>query len=293
MEGTIVKGIGGFYYVRAKDGRMLECKARGIFRKDGVVPHVGDRVIISLLEEEEGGKGIVDEILERKNVFIRPPVSNVDCFVIVTAAAKPTPNLLVLDQFLVMAEEQRTDIILCFNKTDLAKEKKLVELRGIYEKLYPVYFASGKTGAGVSELRRALAGKQAALAGPSGVGKSTLLNCMLGNMCMETGEISRKTSRGKHTTRHAELFSMEDGEGMLFDTPGFTSFDVLEAEEDELGYLFPEIERLAGQCRYDDCRHLKEPGCAVREELASGSIHPSRYASYEEFIRQIRQRRKY
>lgn len=292
MEGTIVKGIGGFYYVRVMDGAVFECRARGIFRKDGVTPHVGDRVTVSLWEEEEGQKGVIDEILPRRNVFVRPPVANVDCFVIVTAVAKPTPNFLVLDQFLVMAEEQRTEILICFNKTDLAEPGDLEKLKKVYETLYPVCFVSGRSGEGVDRLRRALAGRQSALAGPSGVGKSTLLNDMLGKARMETGEISKKTSRGKHTTRHAELFSMEGG-GMLFDTPGFTSFDVLDAEEEELCFLFPEMEPYAGLCRYDNCRHLKEPGCAVRNALEEGIIQPSRYASYEEFIRMIRQKKKY
>ncbi len=292
MEGTIVKGIGGFYYVKTDEGSVHECRARGIFRKDGVTPCVGDRVKMTLREEDGEEKGVVDEILPRRNAFIRPPVTNVDCFVIVTAAAKPEPNLLVLDQFLVMAEEQRTEVVLCLNKTDLAKKDKLAELKEIYEKLYPVYLVSGRSGDGVEELKTALYGRQAALAGPSGVGKSTLLNRILGGTRMETGEISRKTSRGKHTTRHAELFPVEGG-GMLFDTPGFTSFDVLEAEEEELAYLFPEMEPYAGQCRYDNCRHLKEPDCAVRQALAEGKIHPSRYASYEEFIRMIRSKKKW
>lgn len=298
MKGTIVKGIGGFYYVRTEDGsQLLECRARGIFRKDGIVPYVGDRVTVSLLEEEDGEKGVIDEIGERKNVFVRPPVANVDCFVIVMAAAKPAPNFLVLDQFLVMAEEQRTDIVLCFNKKDLAKEETLSALSEIYGGLYPLFFVSGKSGDGVDELKAALKGKQAALAGPSGVGKSTLLNRMLGNARMETGEISRKTSRGKHTTRHAELFAMDGADGadggMLFDTPGFTSFDVLDAEEEELFFLFPEMAGLAGECRYDDCRHLKEPDCAVRKAVEEGEIHPSRYASYEEFIQLIRRKKKW
>lgn len=291
MEGTIVKGIGGFYYVRTGEGREVECKARGIFRKDGITPYVGDKAEISLLEEEEG-KGVIREILPRKNQFIRPPVANVDCFVIVTAAAKPSPNLLVLDQFLIMAEEKRTEILLCFNKIDLVKEEKLARLRSIYEGLYPVFCVSGKTGEGVAQLKKAIGAKQAALAGPSGTGKSTLLNWMLGGVSMETGEISKKTGRGKHTTRHAQLFPAEGG-GMLFDTPGFTSFDVLEAEEEELAFLFPEMERLAGKCRYDNCRHLKEPDCAVRQALAQGRIHPSRYQSYEEFVSMKRRQKKY
>lgn len=311
IKGTIVKGIAGFYYVLPEaGGSVLECKARGVFRKERITPYVGDRVVCSHITDsaivpgtgrgarhcaQEGAAdepAVIEEILDRRNVFIRPPVANVDCFVVVMAAAKPAPNLLVLDQFLVMAEQEQTDIIICINKADLAAEATVAGLREIYGALYPLYFVCGKTGEGVEALARAVSGRKTALAGPSGVGKSTLLNRMLDGAHMETGAVSQKTNRGKHTTRHVELFPMAEG-GMLFDTPGFTSFDVLTAKEDELFYFFPEMEAFAGHCRYDNCRHLSEPGCAVREALSRGEIHTSRYASYREMLEMIRRKKQW
>lgn len=292
MRGTIVKGIGGFYYVFPETGgALLECRARGLFRKERITPCVGDRVICSVVSSGDGqDQGVIEEILERKNVFIRPPVSNVDCFVIVMAAAEPSPNFLILDQFLVMAEQEQTDAVICINKVDLAEEKTLSELCDIYEGLYPLHFVCGRSGQGTEKLAQTAAGRNVALAGPSGVGKSTILNQLLGKKRMQTGEISQKTRRGRHTTRHVELFPMEEG-GMLFDTPGFTSFDILNADESELFYFFPEMEACAGKCRYDNCRHVSEPDCAVREALAAGKIHPSRYRSYIEML-QILQKKK-
>lgn len=291
MRGTIVKGIAGFYYVKEDEtGRVVQCRARGLFRKEKITPYAGDTVSF---EQEEEQDGVITEIAARKNVFIRPPIANVDCFCIVCAAAKPAPNVTVLDQFLLMAEKEQVEILLCFNKIDSAKEETVARMREIYQGLYPLFFVSGKTGEGIEKLRQALAGKQTALAGPSGVGKSTLLNAILGNQLMETGQISRKTGRGRHTTRHAELFSLPQGRGSVFDTPGFTSFDILEAQEDQLALLFPEMAAYVGQCRYDDCRHKKEPGCAVREALDQGRIHESRYQSYLYFLETVQQRKRY
>lgn len=293
MEGTIMKGIAGFYYVKArgKGEDTIQCRARGLFRKDKTKPCVGDRVIFS---HQEAQDGLITEILERKNVFIRPPVANVDCFCIVCAAEKPALSLLVLDQFLLMAEKEQVEAAVVFNKIDSAKPEKLREVREIYEGLYPLFFVSAKTGEGVEGLRSYLAGKQSALSGPSGVGKSTLLNALLGAERMETGQISKKTGRGKNTTRHAELFSLPgNGGGMIFDTPGFTSFEILEADEAQLPLLFPEMAPLEGRCRYDDCRHKTEPDCAVRRALEEGKIHPSRYQSYLSFLETIQQKKKY
>ncbi|MEA4987334.1 MAG: ribosome small subunit-dependent GTPase A [Anaerovorax sp.] len=288
MEGIILKGIAGFYYVSC-GGNLYECKARGIFRKDGLVPHVGDYVHIEVLED---GKGIITEIHDRKNVFIRPPIANVDCFVVVCAATKPKPNLAIIDQFLVMAEENHTEVILCINKADLVKEEELNSLCEIYATLYPVCCVSGKNGFGIPDLKSKMEGKTCALAGPSGVGKSTLLNYLREDYAMETGEISEKTHRGKHTTRHAELFEMESG-GRVFDTPGFTSFDVLETDEDELPFLFPEMVPYQGMCRYDNCRHLKEPSCAVTQAVDEGKIKESRYQSYMAMMKAIQEKRRF
>lgn len=302
MKGTIVKGIAGFYYV-LHEGEVYQCKARGVFKKDDIKPMVGDFVEFEY-GAAEGDDGWITEIYERRNSFIRPPISNVDCFVIVMAAAQPKPNIAVMDKFLVMAEKSNTDIIVCINKTDLAakgkKAEELNRLKAVYEQVYPVITLSGTEGEGIDELKDALSGcsssgdgtRHIALAGPSGVGKSTLLNCLIPHAEAETGDISHKSKRGKHTTRHSELFDLGNGI-MIFDTPGFTSFDILEAEEDELQHYYPEIAPFAGQCRYDNCRHIKEPECAVRAAVEEGRISQQRYDSYVTQLNEIRDKNKY
>ena len=290
MKGTIVKGIAGFYYVKHED-KVYQCKARGIFKNDGIKPMVGD---FATFEEGAGEEddGWITEIHERKNEFIRPPIANVDCFVIVMAAAQPKPNLAVMDKFLVMAEKNHSDFVLCVNKTDLAKKKTLDELKEIYGDVYPMVFISCNKQEGLEELRSMLKGKHVALAGPSGVGKSTILNSLIPGAEAETGSISHKSKRGKHTTRHSELFDLGDGT-MLFDTPGFTSFDIMEADEDELQHLYPEMEPYAGKCRYDNCRHIKEPECAVRDAVEAGKISQQRYNSYKTQLEEIQQKNRY
>lgn len=288
MKGIIVKGIAGFYYVKVED-KVYQCKARGIFKKDGIIPYVGDEVVIEMIDAEEA---VINEILPRKNMFIRPPIANVDCFVIVVAAAKPDPNPDIIDKFLVMAEKNHTEIIMCINKIDLVDDKKLKQLEEIYKNIYPVVCVCGATGDGTERLAALLADKKCALAGPSGAGKSTLLNRLQTRFQVETGDISEKTKRGKHTTRHVELFETDFG-ALLFDTPGFTSFDILDAEEDELHFLYPEMSPLIGGCRYDDCRHIKEPDCCIRDAVLQGKIHESRYQSYVNQFKEIQERRKY
>jgi len=290
MRGIIIKGIASFYYVKVGD-TVYQCKARGIFKKDGIIPYVGDEVIFEIIDKGEG-EAVINEICPRKNVFIRPPIANVDCFVIVTAAANPEPNTDIIDKFLVMAEKSRTEIVVCINKIDLVSEEQLNALDEIYKNSYPVVHVSGNTGAGIIELEKLLKGKKSALAGPSGAGKSTLLNKLQSDLTVETGDISSKTKRGKHTTRHVEIFEMDFG-GMIFDTPGFTSFDIMEAEEDELQFLYPEIAAIVGGCKYDNCRHIKEPNCCVREAVETGKIHSSRYNSYVNQYKEIQERRKY
>ncbi|WP_027398253.1 ribosome small subunit-dependent GTPase A [Anaerovorax odorimutans] len=289
MKGIIIKGIAGFYYVRT-DNQIYQCKARGIFKKNGITPFVGDEVIIEETDELDG-EAVINEILPRKNSFIRPPIANVDCFVIVISIAKPKPNLIILDKFLVMAEKAHTKIIICFNKIDLDKDNRLEEIMKVYENLYTVVKVSGYTGEGIDELKKLLKGKKSAFAGPSGVGKSTLLNNLQEGFNVQTGEISYKTNRGKHTTRHVEIFELDFG-GMIYDTPGFTSFDVLDAEEDELHYFYPEMISFIGQCKYDNCRHIKEPDCRIREAVDSGKIHKSRYNSYVTQYNEIKEKRK-
>lgn len=293
MEGTIVKGIAGFYYVKAEN-RVYQCKARGIFKKQGIVPVAGDRVAIDLVEEKKADEieAVIHTIYDRKNIFIRPPVANVDCFAIILAAAHPKPNLSITDKFLVMAEKSHTEILVCINKADLVSPETLEELQRIYRDLYPVICLSGKTGQGMDVLRSMMQGKKTALAGPSGVGKSTILNRLAPQAMAETGDISGKTKRGRHTTRHSELFQLDE-ETMIFDTPGFTSFEIMEAEEEELSFFFPEMATYQGKCRYDNCRHKKEPDCAVRQAVEEGRIHPSRYASYLAQLEEIQEKNRY
>ena len=291
LTGTIVKGIAGFYYVLSGEGgdrRVYECKARGIFRKDGVTPLAGDRVRLSV---QEDGSGSVDEILPRVNVFDRPPVANVETMILVAASREPEPNFPLLDRFCVMAEQKNCRIAICVNKADIADPDMLRRFRNVYGPVYPVFIVSTKTGEGAEELRAFLKGTQAALAGPSGVGKSSIANLLLGGEAMETGEISRKTRRGRNTTRHTELF--DAGEFRLFDTPGFTSFELGEVEEAQLQHYFPEFSPYLGKCRFDDCRHLDEPGCAVSKAAAGKAISRRRYASYRDMMKTLQQQEKY
>lgn len=287
MEGIVVKGIAGFYYVKVEDS-VYQCKARGIFKKDRIKVAVGDFVTIQL---NEGSDALITEIKKRRNAFVRPPIVNVDCFVVVFAATKPEPNFAIIDRFLVMAEKSNTDIIICINKVDLSETDIRDKIKNIYEDIYPMVFLSGKTGEGIEDLKKLLKGKKCALAGPSGVGKSTILNALEPMVSVETGEISEKTKRGKHTTRHVEIFDTAFG-AMIFDTPGFTSFDVLEADEEELAHLYPEMQGYLGQCRYDNCRHVKEPNCSVRNAVSEGKISKSRYKSYVNQIKEIREKSK-
>lgn len=290
MKGTIVKGIAGFYYVKSQN-QIFQCKARGVFKNQGISPAVGDLVEFETGEGQEDD-GLITDIEPRKNQFIRPPIANVDCFAVVMAAAHPKPNLAVADKFLVMAEKSGTDVVFCINKVDLAKASAVEKLREIYGSVYPVVCLSGTAGQGLEELKQRIKGKQTALAGPSGVGKSTILNALIPEAAAETGDISRKTKRGRHTTRHSELFDLGDGT-MIFDTPGFTSFDILEADEEELQHLYPEFLPHLGSCRYDNCRHIKEPDCAVRQAVEEGKISRQRYESYVTQLSEIRSRKPY
>lgn len=290
MTGLIMKGIGGFYYVQTEAG-LIEAKGRGIFRKDGMTLAVGDFVDMDIIDETEK-KGVINEILPRKNQFIRPPIVNVDIFLIICAATRPKPNFALIDKFLVMAEMHNVEAVLCINKCDEADEEEIATLKEAYAAVYPVLCVSGRTGEGMEQLETIIAGKTAALAGPSGVGKSTMLNAMIPHANMQTGAISEKTKRGRHTTRHVELFEVEGG-GKVFDTPGFTSFEIMEAGEDNLRLYYPEIERYEGQCRYDNCRHITEPDCAVREAVKNGEIPKQRYESYAANIEEIRGKKKY
>lgn len=283
-----MKGIGGFYYVKTAEG-VFQAKGRGIFKKEGITLMVGDVVDIEVLED---GDAVINSIAPRKNQFIRPPIANIDRFIVVMAATKPKPNFAIIDKFLIMAEMHHIEPVLCINKIDLVKEKKLQEIVDIYSGVYPVVCVSGASGEGVDALKPYISGHRVAFAGPSGVGKSTITNQLIPQANMETGNVSEKTARGKHTTRHVEIFEAFD-DGYVFDTPGFTSFEILEADEENLSDFYPEIARMKGQCRFDNCRHMKEPDCRVQQAVEAGEIHPLRYASYVAAMEEIRYRKKY
>lgn len=288
MRGIIVKGIGGFYYV--SDGnKIYRCKARGIFKKDDFIPMVGDEVLV---EENPMGDGTIYEFLPRKNQLVRPPIANVDAVAVVVSVANPEPNLSTLDRFLVMAEKNRVEIILCVNKIDLDNNEHLKKLNDIYGRIYPIVQVCGLTGRGLEHLKGLLQFKKVAFAGPSGVGKSTLIRLLNPKAVVETGKVSDRTGRGKHTTRHVEIFTTDFG-GMIFDTPGFTSFNVLEAEPEELQFLYPEMQQFLGECKYDNCRHIKEPDCRIRLAVETGEISASRYASYVEQYTEVAQKKHY
>ncbi len=289
MKGIIIKGIGGFYYVKTPpEGTVHQCKARGVFKKQGITPMVGDDVEIELSENSDA---VITDIFPRRNHFIRPPISNVDCFCVIFSFKHPEPNRAVMDKFLVMAEASNTDVVLCMNKVDLAKAEEIQNIQNVYGSIYPIVYICGRTGEGIDILKDLIKGSKAALAGPSGVGKSTILNLLLPEAGAEIGEISKKTSRGKHTTRHVEIFDAGD-RTFIFDTPGFTSFDVLDAEPEDLQHLYPEMANLIGKCRFDDCTHMEEPGCSVREAVERGAISESRYASYREQMEELKLRLK-
>lgn len=286
MQGKIIKGIAGFYYIETHDEKIYECKAKGIFRKDNVKPLVGDNVMIDIIDEENK-KGNITEILPRKNRLLRPPVANVDQAVILFAIVKPDPNYNLLDRFLIMMRQQNLPVIICFNKQDIATQKEQQELYNAYEKCgYKVLFISVKEDKGLDELKELLRGKTTTLAGPSGVGKSSLLNKLVPDALMQTGELSRKIDRGKNTTRHSELFfvselSEGDDETYLFDTPGFTSLNLNDVTTDNLMQYYPEFEEFEPECRFGGCSHIAEPDCGVKNALNEGKISAVRYENYK------------
>lgn len=276
-SGVIIKALSGFYYVMTGDG-LLECKARGRFRLDGTSPLVGDRVQCSI---DSNGKGRIDKVEERRNWFIRPAVANIDALVFIAANTNPVTDPFLIDRVSVIAESSSCELIICVNKTDIDAGD---ELYNIFSSAgFTVVRTSAENGEGIEELRAVLRGKISAFTGNSGVGKSSLLNCLIPGISLETAEVSEKLGRGKHTTRHVELFELEKNT-YVADTPGFASFEIEMMETiapDQLQYNFIEFEPYLGKCRFNNCLHLKEPDCAVREALNSGKIMPSRYRSYE------------
>ena len=297
MQGKIIKGIAGFYYVcvtnPAEDTtEIYECKAKGIFRKDGTKPLVGDDVEMEVLDED-AGKGNIQKILPRKNALIRPAVANVDQALVIFAAAKPAPNFNLLDRFLIMMAEQELPCIICFNKQDIVDEEERQKLTAIYENCgCQVVFASATKGEGTEEIRALLRGKTTTVAGPSGVGKSSMVNSLCGDTYMETGEISEKIDRGKHTTRHAELLLIGP-DTYIVDTPGFSSLSVFNMEKEELKDFYPEFAKYEDECRFRGCSHINEPDCGVKNALQDGKISPMRYENYVQIYGELKSQKKW
>lgn len=293
MQGKIIKGIAGFYYVQTKTG-IYECKAKGSFRNRKLKPFVGDNVEITILDEDKK-KGNMEEILERKNFLIRPAVANVDQTLVIFAAAKPDPNLNLLDRFLIMMEQKDVPVILVFNKTDVADGEKLDEYASIYENCgYQVLRVSALQEEGISAIKEVLKGKTSTVAGPSGVGKSSIINLLQSDVQMETGNISEKIERGKHTTRHSELIAIAE-DTYIFDTPGFSSLYVTDMEKEDLKSFFPEFADYENECKFLGCVHINEPVCGVKEAVKEGRISQSRYENYKLLYEELKEseKRKY
>ncbi len=292
MQGKIIKGIAGFYYVHVVESGVYECKAKGVFRKDGLNPLVGDNVEMEVTHEKDM-EGNIMKILPRKNELVRPAVANIDQALVVFAVTKPKPHFNLLDRFLVMMEAKEIPVVLCFNKADIAKDPEIAALKNIYEECgYPLLFTSAKEEENIDGLEECLRGKTTAIAGPSGVGKSSLINLLQDEVKMETGSISRKIERGKHTTRHSELI-MLGKDSYIMDTPGFSSLYVDDIGKEELKYCFPEFAPYEGKCRFNGCGHIHEPGCAVKQAVEEGKIHRVRYDDYAMMYRELQERKRY
>ncbi len=297
-KGYIIKGIAGFYYVH--DGEnTYECKAKGVFRKEDQKPLVGDMVEIDVLDEEKK-KGNIVRILPRRNELIRPAVANIDQALVVFALAAPAPSLNLLDRFLLMMEKKGLPCLILLNKADLVEKEKAAQIAEIYRNCgYPVFVCSmeekggdAATDADFIALQEALEGKVTTLAGPSGVGKSTLTNLLQKDVQMETGSISAKTERGKHTTRHAQLIALSK-DTYLFDTPGFSSLELFSIEKEELSAYYHEFAPFALACKFGSCAHIGEPICGVKEALDRGEISKIRYENYKLLYEECKNRKKY
>lgn len=293
-EGKITKGIAGFYYVYVPEIGMLECKAKGIFRKENIKPLVGDDVSVELLNKDDM-TGNIRKILPRKNSLIRPAVANIDQAMIVFAIRKPDINLNLLDRFLIQMEQQGLRTIICFNKADLeeADAPSSQELAGIYRRAgYETLVISAREDQSIEQVLHCLKGKTTALAGPSGVGKSTLINRLQSDTRMETGSISRKIERGKHTTRHSQIIPVNENTYIL-DTPGFSSLSVFGLEKEELQAYYEEFAGLTKDCKFTGCSHIHEPVCGVKEGLKAGIVSKERYENYKLIYEELAQRKKY
>lgn len=292
IEGRIIKGIGGFYYIETKDG-LYECRARGIFRKNKITPLVGDFVKISIIDEENK-KGVVEEIQKRKTELVRPPIANVNKALIVFAVKNPTPHLSLLDRFIVLAERENLEIVIILTKIDLDDDNTFEKIKNIYEPCgYKVIGVSNLEHKNIDKVREELKNNTVVFAGPSGVGKSSLLNQIDSKFKLKTGDVSDKIKRGRHTTRHAELFELEFG-GMVADTPGFSSLTLDDIEDIELKEYFIEFES-HDDCKFGSkCIHQNEPSCSVKQAVEDGQIPKERYESYIQLLNEIKKgKRRY
>ena len=283
MTGTVVKGIGGFYFVYDGNGTVMG-KARGNLKRNRELIYVGDIVDFEIDDNDMDGECVINSVTERKNHLTRPPVSNLDMLVVVFSLKQPEVNYPVIDKLIAWCELEGIDPVICISKTDLASDAEISSTIEKYENIYPSVCVNGLSGEGTDSLREIIMGRRVALAGPSGVGKSTITNLLhhadeVYDVKAETGDISEKTGRGRHTTRHVEIFPLNDGT-MLYDTPGFTSLDMPEIDARQIRELFPEFSQYQKHCRYSDCMHVNEPDCAVRKALDEGNIARSRYDSY-------------
>ncbi|MFS8534152.1 MAG: ribosome small subunit-dependent GTPase A [Limnochordales bacterium] len=283
-EGIVLRGVGGFYRVLLDDGRTVECRPRGRLRKDGITLLAGDRVAVELLPD---GTGTIEAVAPRRTELRRPAVANVDQVVVVMALAAPPPNFLLLDRLLAVAEFEGLEPVLCWTKADLCSQEAAEEITRPYRDAgYPIILTSVVTGQGIADLREALRNHISTFAGPSGTGKSSLLNALDPSLNRQTGEISRKLGRGRHTTRVVELLPVPGG-GLVADTPGFSQLDVTSIPKAELGRCMREFLRFLDECRFPGCLHRAEPGCAVRAAVEAGDIHPRRYHHYLELLQEI------
>ena len=292
MTGKIIKGIGGFYYVVCENGITYECKAKGVFRNRKIKPLVDDNVEIEILDEEKN-LGNIEDILPRFNWLNRPAVANVDQTVIIFAVSAPAPNFNLLDRFLINMEQHEVSTVICFNKVDLEGFRQSEDICRSYTKSgYEVLFISAESGYGIDVLEAVIKGKTTVFAGPSGVGKSSTLNSLFPDANVQTGGLSEKIQRGKHTTRHSELMFVDD-DTYIMDTPGFSSLYTEGIEAEDLKLYFPEIAAYTGTCKFNMCNHISEPGCLVKKAVSDGRISKMRYDDYVMIYNELKEKRKW